>query len=112
MTRRSIAAVLIGVALSAPAAAQTTIFTTTDFRQDRERWTDPAYYRNNTVGQLRGMAIDADTGGQGTGQGATAREYGSAGTGRVGAVDLASPHPFKTAREHYDAWLKQARGGT
>lgn len=117
MTRRSIAAVLIGVALSAPAAAQTTIsqttiFTTTDYRQDRERWTDPAYYRTNTVGQLRGMAIDADTGGQGTGQAATAREYGSAGTGRVGALDLASPYPFKTAREQYDAWLKDARGGT
>ncbi len=112
MTRRSIAAVLIGLALSAPAAAQTTIFTTTDFRQDRERWTDPAYYRNNTVGQLRGMAIDVDTGGQGTGQAATARKYGSAGTGRVGALDLASPYPFKSAREHYEAWLKEARGGT
>ena len=103
---------LAGLSLSIPAAAQTTIFTTKDFRQDRELWTDPAYYRNNTVGQLRGMAIDADTGGQGTGQGAAARAYGSPGTGRPGALDLASPYPYTSAREHYEAWLRDARGGT
>ena len=56
--RAWIAALLVGLSLSVPAAAQTTIFTTTDFRQDRDRWTDPAYYRNNTPGQLRGMAIN------------------------------------------------------
>ena len=54
----SIAALLAGLLLSVPAAAQTTIFNTTDFRQDRALWTDPAYYRNNTVGELRGMAIE------------------------------------------------------
>lgn len=108
----SIAALLVGLSLSVPAAAQTTIFNTTDFRQDRERWTDPAYYRNNTVGQLRGMAIDFDSGGQGTGQEASARSYGSEGTGRVGALNLASPYPYTSAREHYEAWLKEARGGT
>ena len=108
----AIAALLVGLWLSSPAAAQTTIFTTTDFRQDRALWTDPAYYRNNTVGQLRGMAIDVDSGGRGTGQEATARAYGSAGTGRVGALNLASPYAFTIAREHYEAWLKEARGGT
>ncbi len=112
LKRASIAAVIIGVSLSAPAAAQTTIFNTTDFRQDRERWTDPAYYRNNTVGELHGMAIDVDSGGRGDRQEASARPYGSAGTGRVGALDLASPYSYKTAREHYEAWLKEARGGT
>jgi hypothetical protein len=111
--RAAVAALLTAAALlPAAASAQTTIFTTTDFRQDRERWTDPAYYRNNTVGQLRGMAIDFDSGGRGTGQEATARAYGSAGTGKVGALDLNTPYPFKTAVEHYDAWLKEARGGT
>ena len=66
--RASIAALLVGVSLSVPAAqtAKPTIFTTTDFRQDRDLWTDPAYYRNNTPGQLRGMAINVE--GRRTGQ--------------------------------------------
>ena len=108
----SIAALLVGLSLSIPAAAQTTIFNTKDFRQDRELWTSPAYYRNNTAGQLRGMAIDYDSGGRGTGQEATARAYGSEGTGRVGALDLASPYSYKSASEHYQAWLDKAGGGT
>jgi hypothetical protein len=108
----SIAALLVGLMLSVPAAAQTTIFNTTNFHQDRELWTNPAYYRNNTVGQLRGMAIDYDSGGKGSGQEATARAYGSEGTGRVGALDLASPYPYRTASEHYQAWLEKAAGGT
>jgi hypothetical protein len=108
----SITGLLVGLSLSVPAAAQTTIFTTTDFRQDREQWTDPQYYRNNTVGQLRGMAIDVDNGGRGSGQEATARAYGSVGTGRVGALDLKSPYPFTSAWDHYQAWLKEAKGGT
>lgn len=108
--RTSIAALLAVLAASVPAASQTTIFTTTDVRQDRERWTDPAYYRHNTVGQLRGMAINVDS--RGTGQEASARVYGSEGTGKVGALELGTPYPFKTAAEHYQAWLTEARGGT
>ena len=82
-TAAAIAALLAGIAMSIPAAAQTaqpTIFTTTDFRQDKDRWTDPAYYRNNTPGQLRGMAINVE--GRRTGQELSARVYGSQGTGR------------------------------
>ena len=94
----SLAALLIGLSMGLPAAAQD-IFTTEDFRQDRELWTDPAYYRNNTVGQLRGMAINVD-------------RYGSEGTGRVGALDLASPYSYTSAWEHYQAWLDEAEGGT
>jgi hypothetical protein len=30
----------------------------------------------------------------------------------VGAVNLASPHPYTNAWEHYQAWLKEAGGGT
>jgi hypothetical protein len=96
---------------AAPAAAQTTIFNTKDFRQDRALWTDPAYYRNNTVGQLRGMALNVTAQGD-SGQEADARLYDSEGTGRAGAVNLASPYPYKTAWEHYQAWLAEAHGGT
>ncbi len=105
-------ALLLILLLAIPASAQTTIFNTRDFRQDRDLWTNPAYYRNNTVGQLRGMAINYDSGGQGTGQEASARAYGSEGTGRVGALDLASPYRYTTAWEHYQALLKEANGGT
>src|SRR5215510_13623205 len=98
--------------LSVPALAQTTIFNTKDFHQDRDLWTKPEYYLNNTAGQLRGMAIDFDSGGKGSGQEATARVYGSAGTGRAGALDLASPYTYKTASEHYQALLEKAKGGT
>lgn len=107
----SIAALLVGLLLSGAAAQQITIFDTSDFRQDRARWTDPAYYRNNTVGQLRGMALNI-TPYETSGQVGAARLYGSEGTGRVGAVDLASPHPYMNAWEHYQAWLEEAGGGT
>jgi hypothetical protein len=109
-TKASVAALLLGLSFSVPAAAQTTIFTTTDFRQDRDQWTDPAYYRNNTVGQLRGMAINVE--GRGTGQELSARPYGSQGTGKPGALNLASPYPYMNAWDHYQALLKEARGGT
>jgi hypothetical protein len=108
----SAAALLIAVMLAGPAAQQNpTIFTTTDFRQDRALWTDPAYYLNNTVGQLRGMALDIipyET----SGQVGDARKYGSEGTGRAGAANLTSAYPHKTAVEHYQARLKAAGGGT
>jgi hypothetical protein len=37
--------------------------------------------------------------------------YGSEGTGRAGAVNLASPYPYTGAWAHYQAWLKEAGGG-
>ena len=57
----AVAAALLAGFLSIPAAAQTTIFNTTDFRKDRALWTNPAYYRNNTIGELRGMAINIES---------------------------------------------------
>jgi hypothetical protein len=106
-----LAALLAGASLSVALAQQTTIFTTADFRRDRAQWTDPAYYRNNTVGQLRGMALNI-TPYSDSGQVGAARIYGSEGTGRAGAVNLASPYPYATAWEHYQARLKAAGGGT
>jgi hypothetical protein len=107
----SMAALLAGLTLSVQAAQQVTIFNTGNFRQDRASWTDPAYYRNNTVGQLRGMALDI-TPYSGSGQVGSARLYGSEGTARAGTVSLASPYPYTGAWEHYQARLKEARGGT
>jgi hypothetical protein len=96
-----------------PAAEQArTLFNTPDFRQDRALWTEPSYYRNNTTGQLSGMALDVPAYDGATGQPAAAREYGSVGTGRPGATNFASPYPFTSAKAHYDAWLREANGGT
>ena len=111
-----VAALTLGLPPSMPAhgaqtaAAQTTIFNTKDFHQDRALWTEPAYYRNNTPGQLVGMALNIvpyETGGQV----GSARLYGSEGTGKPGATTLASPYPYKTASEHFQAWLRDAHGG-
>jgi len=107
----SIAALLVGLSLSVPAAAQTTIFNTRDYRQDRALWTNPAYYRNNTAGQIRGMALNVESY-QDSGQVGSARVYGSEGTGRAGATNLTTPYSYTNAWEHYQAWLKEANGGS
>jgi hypothetical protein len=109
---RAVAALLVWLAAASLVSAQTTIFTTSDVRQDRDRWTDPEYYRHNTVGQLRGMALNAPPDPNGAAQQQGSRVYGSAGTGKVGALDLGTPYSFKTAVEHFDAWRTAARGGT
>ncbi|HEY4264322.1 MAG TPA: hypothetical protein VGM72_03325 [Micropepsaceae bacterium] len=110
MATASIAALLVGLSLPVPAAEQTTIFNTKDFHQDRTLWSDPAYYKNNTAGQLRGMAIGIVPY-ENTGQVGSSRVYNTEGTGKAGAANLGSPYPFKTAKEHYEAWLKDAHGG-
>ena len=107
-----LAACVVGVVgACSPAEPPVTLFDTTDFRADRERWTDPAYYRNNTPGQISGMALDIEPYGQ-TGQPSNAKPFGSEGTATVGAVNYASPYAFKTAKEQYDAWAAEAGGGT
>jgi hypothetical protein len=78
-------------------SAQTTIFTTEDYRKDVNRWTDPAYYLYNTARELTDMQVD--------------NRFGQKGSG-ADKYDIKSPYAFKTAREHYDAWLKKAGGGT
>ncbi len=100
-----------GAPAPAATATQVTIFNTKDFRQDKALWNNPAYYRNNTPGQLRGMAIGV-TPYEESGQVGSSRLYGSLGTGKPGAANYASPYPFKTAKEHFEAWRKDAKGGT
>jgi hypothetical protein len=43
-----IAPVFIVMLLATSATAQT-LFTTKDYRQDRPKWTDPAYFNHNTA---------------------------------------------------------------
>ena len=92
-----IAAMSIGGFLSPPVGAQD-IFTTRDFRADRERWTDPAYFNYNSANELFNMDH--------------APVYGVEGNAEVGAHDLASPYPYTSAWEHYQTLLEEADGGT
>ena len=118
MATASTAALITGLLLGASACAQSAeapdLFTTDNFRNDSEYWTDPAYFRNNTGGQIRGQAFNFDSGGQGSGQIASSRAYGTEGTGvSVPAGELfQSPYAYSTAQEHYEAWQEEADGGT
>jgi hypothetical protein len=115
----SAAVLTAAVLLAASASAQSPglaldLFTTDDIRNDRDLWTNPAYYRNNTPRQIRGQAFNFDSGGQGSGQIAASRAYGTEGSATTGPLDelLRSPYPYRTASEHYQAWLEEADGGT
>jgi hypothetical protein len=115
----SVAALIAGAFCAVTALAQSAgldrdLFTTDNFRNDRALWTNPAYYRNNTPRQITGQAFNFDSGGEGSGQIAASRAYGSEGTATTGPVDelLKSPYPYATAWEHYQAWLAEANGGT
>jgi hypothetical protein len=95
--RLPIASLAIILSLATPLAAQTTLFTTEDFRKDQARWTDPAYYLNNTARELTDMQVDNRFGQEGSG----ADEY-----------EIRSPYPFQSSQEHYEAWLAKANGGS
>ena len=103
--------VTVALAMLCTHAGAQTIFTTENFHADDELWTDPAYYLNNTVDEIRGMALDTYVDGA-SGQLGSARVYGGEGTGQVGARALASPYEFTSAQQHYEAWRAAAGGGT
>ena len=90
-------AFLLTLSLASTALAQANVFTTTDYRADRERWTDPAYYLYNTAREITDMQVDNRVGEKGSG---------------TDTYQVRSPYPFQTSWEHYQAWLKEADGGT
>jgi hypothetical protein len=74
------------------------IFSTSDYQQDSALWTSGGYYRNNTVLEFLDMQVE--------------NRYGETGAGAEDALDLASPHDYANAWEHYQALLAEAGGGT
>jgi len=90
------------------------LFTTTDFYQDVELWSDRRYFRCNSPSTLQAVwGADATT---------SRRLIGATppATASWGHCDIdypreaiVSPYPFKTAQEHYEALLAEvkARGG-
>src|SRR5688572_20820688 len=93
----TLASAALTLAFATAAAAQTPLFSTQDYRQDRDRWTDPSYFLDNTARELTDMQVD--------------NRFGQKGSG-ADKFDVKSPYPFKTSWEHYEAWRMRANGGT
>jgi hypothetical protein len=87
------------------------IFTSKDFYEDRDLWSDPRYFRCNSPQGLEAQwgATEAPTIGNdppaSAAWGYCDRDYPRA--------EIISPYPFETAKEHYEAILADttARGG-
>jgi len=83
------------------------IFTTKDFYKDRERWTDPRYYRcNSAVGleQIWGayeVPLIGDDPPRSAAWGFCDRDYPR--------EEIVTPYEFRTAKEHYAALLAETR---
>jgi hypothetical protein len=90
------------------------LFTTSDFYQDEQSWSDPRYFRCNSPSTLQAM-WGADALGARRLIGTSPPRSASWGHCDIDypREAIVSPYPFRSAREHFEALLAEtrARGG-
>jgi len=92
------------------------LFTTTDFYQDVELWSDPRYFRCNSPSTLQAMWGGGQTGDSLStligDNPPTSASWGNCDIDYPREA-IVSPYPFETAQEHYEALLAEteAKGG-
>jgi hypothetical protein len=86
------------------------LFTTTDFYEDVDLWTDPRYFRCNSPSTLQAM-WGADVDGTLVLIGADPPTSASWGHCEIDypRESIVSPYPFETAQAHYEALLAETR---